>query len=536
MFNLSMISAGRYLLSGVLLLGSFSVMADIAVPGKFMAGDFDPTPDTYYNKQFVAEGATLKNDYPANPDVLARITKEGQVGNTSTDDFFTYKLEVAETGDYKLLANVSTYSGGTGAYTLTFTKEGEPTQTFSESFDGQDWSNYISIKTEGIHLTEGSYTMVFTVDKGLNFRDFTFILPMTVDPELCTLLVPGKILGGDLNDKNSYHKQFLEQKDPLKNDYKANPDAQAKINSKGVLGNTSTGDRYGYYFMAETDGIYDIVANVEGPNVCKFQMTFDGEYVMAGEVQGTGWNNGVSCYVGQQEFKAGPHYMLVEPLSGINFASYEFTRVKLESEAKHAIPEDVVLAGNLDEGRSSYWHQKYAEGDNKFELNSGVAVRIDDQGHILDASKEDFFSYTLNCIEAADYYIYATLNASPSEKEKQLTFTFDDTTKADTGLFSGEGWDKVMNVCTLEPVHLEEGIYTMKVDLPYNGGMHLHSFEFSTEPLPYVGVNGVEADTDAAVNVYSIDGTLLKKGVTRAEALEGLTKGLYIVGGKKVVK
>jgi hypothetical protein len=38
------------------------------------------------------------------------------------------------------------------------------------------------------------------------------------------------------------------------------------------------------------------------------------------------------------------------------------------------------------------------------------------------------------------------------------------------------------------------------------------------------------------VNVYSLTGILLRSNVARADALKDLPKGIYIVGGKKVVK
>lgn len=44
------------------------------------------------------------------------------------------------------------------------------------------------------------------------------------------------------------------------------------------------------------------------------------------------------------------------------------------------------------------------------------------------------------------------------------------------------------------------------------------------------------SDANALVNVYNIQGMLVKKGVVNAEALEGLPAGLYIVNGKKIVK
>lgn len=51
------------------------------------------------------------------------------------------------------------------------------------------------------------------------------------------------------------------------------------------------------------------------------------------------------------------------------------------------------------------------------------------------------------------------------------------------------------------------------------------------------GVSVAEADAaPAIVNVYNIQGIAVKTGVSEAEALEGLPRGLYIVNGKKIVK
>lgn len=51
------------------------------------------------------------------------------------------------------------------------------------------------------------------------------------------------------------------------------------------------------------------------------------------------------------------------------------------------------------------------------------------------------------------------------------------------------------------------------------------------------GVKNIEAIevTDKPVDVYSLTGTLLKHGVNRTSATDGLPSGLYIVGGKKVI-
>ena len=51
-----------------------------------------------------------------------------------------------------------------------------------------------------------------------------------------------------------------------------------------------------------------------------------------------------------------------------------------------------------------------------------------------------------------------------------------------------------------------------------------------------VGIDGVTDGTaNAPVDVYSIDGRLLRSGVARSQAANGLPAGLYIIGGQKVI-
>ena len=44
------------------------------------------------------------------------------------------------------------------------------------------------------------------------------------------------------------------------------------------------------------------------------------------------------------------------------------------------------------------------------------------------------------------------------------------------------------------------------------------------------------AAEDARVDVYTISGVLVRSGVKASEALDGLSKGIYIVNGKKILK
>ena len=50
------------------------------------------------------------------------------------------------------------------------------------------------------------------------------------------------------------------------------------------------------------------------------------------------------------------------------------------------------------------------------------------------------------------------------------------------------------------------------------------------------GINGIVAE-DALVNEYDLNGILVRENVKLGQALEGLSKGIYIVSGsKKAVK
>lgn len=71
------------------------------------------------------------------------------------------------------------------------------------------------------------------------------------------------------------------------------------------------------------------------------------------------------------------------------------------------------------------------------------------------------------------------------------------------------------------------------LNVPESAGVH--AFVFNLDEV-VTGINPVE-DTDTLVNVYSIDGVLVRKNVNATEALCGLHKGIYVINGtKRVVK
>ncbi len=51
------------------------------------------------------------------------------------------------------------------------------------------------------------------------------------------------------------------------------------------------------------------------------------------------------------------------------------------------------------------------------------------------------------------------------------------------------------------------------------------------------GIDSTVAEADATVDVYNLNGILVRQNVKMSEALDGLQKGIYIVNGtKKAVK
>ena len=65
-------------------------------------------------------------------------------------------------------------------------------------------------------------------------------------------------------------------------------------------------------------------------------------------------------------------------------------------------------------------------------------------------------------------------------------------------------------------------------------GVELTNIDLEETPNAIVGVEGDKLN--APVNVYSLDGRVVKKATNPSDALNGLDKGVYIYGGKKYLK
>lgn len=69
--------------------------------------------------------------------------------------------------------------------------------------------------------------------------------------------------------------------------------------------------------------------------------------------------------------------------------------------------------------------------------------------------------------------------------------------------------------------------------LPVNIARNVRGFGIGNDGT--TGIQQIESG-DAPVNVYSIDGTIVRKQVKESEAVQGLKKGIYIINGKKIIK
>ena len=164
-----------------------------------------------------------------------------------------------------------------------------------------------------------------------------------------------------------------------------------------------------------------------------------------------------------------------------------------------------------------------------------VEVAIDSHSggwHIGSTSTGDYYKYRFIAKEGGVYKLSARLSDDPKANSR-LKMYIDDV-EVDDWSFSGQNdWNTYFNhdVTGLE---ITEGSHVLKFEV-VRGPMNLDSFTF-TRTGNLSGIDDVfsEADKPSHVDVYSIDGRLIKRQAAVATALDGLDHGIYIVGGRKI--
>ena len=155
--------------------------------------------------------------------------------------------------------------------------------------------------------------------------------------------------------------------------------------------------------------------------------------------------------------------------------------------------------------------------------------------------------------------LYAQTNSveistvTSSLEEDSLVYTYTEIESADSA-FNGDVdvWDEaqsLLGTTTAVPeIYVDNGAVTIGVRGEGRVGGNGQSWQADNFRLYYVGtkrgsgtgIDGTIADKTAGVeaeivDVYDLTGVCLRKQVRRADAVKGLKKGIYVVGGKKVI-
>ena len=155
--------------------------------------------------------------------------------------------------------------------------------------------------------------------------------------------------------------------------------------------------------------------------------------------------------------------------------------------------------------------------------------------------------------------LYAQTNSveistvTSSLEEDSLVYTYTEIESADSA-FNGDVdvWDEaqsLLGTTTAVPeIYVDNGAVTIGVRGEGRVGGNGQNWQADNFRLYYVGtkrgsgtgIDGTIADKTAGVeaeivDVYDLTGVCLRKQVRRADAVKGLKKGIYVVGGKKVI-
>lgn len=138
-----------------------------------------------------------------------------------------------------------------------------------------------------------------------------------------------------------------------------------------------------------------------------------------------------------------------------------------------------------------------------------------------------------------DYMTYDLSSQAMIKGMYQTTYTWflgEPIYDADNGSLSGdilyvdEEYTINDGVTTFQKRFSDDVVCVMTNDLFPRGYLRTPAYRIGSAP------DAVEtiATEEAPVDVYTLSGSVVKRQVSRAAALEGLSKGIYIVGGKKV--
>lgn len=235
--------------------------------------------------------------------------------------------------------------------------------------------------------------------------------------------------------------------------------------------------------------------------------------------------------------EAGEHYFEVRCTKGsINFesltvgAGQTVIPGKVEAEDFDAAPDSYNFKRAADKGKNSY--------------RDDVLSSIGNHGtswHLGDTSNGDYWTYSIKAEESASYKMTVNLSSDNKEstKAKFAVFVDDfDTPVYTSEPFRSEAESNVWNTyftVDVPGIQISKGDHKFRFKV-VNAPMNIDSFTF-TKDGAYTALQDVTAQVDTrTADVYTIDGRKVRTVADKASALGTLDHGMYIVGGKKVIK
>lgn len=235
-------------------------------------------------------------------------------------------------------------------------------------------------------------------------------------------------------------------------------------------------------------------------------------------------------YIYPISLEAGEHYIELRVTRGA-MRLYDFT---LSTGAAY-IP-GVIEAEDLE--ASDYRFQdKGAWERNSKGYRDDVQVAIDshsDGWHIGSTSTGDYYKYNFIAKEDGVYTVTARLSDDPKASSRLRMYIDDE--EIDDWSFSGQSdWNTYFNH-DVKDVEIAEGAHVLKFEV-VRGPMNIDRFTFTrTGELSGMDETRWQHPSAEFVSVYSIDGRPVRGRVAAKSALDGLDRGIYIVGGRKVAK
>lgn len=231
-----------------------------------------------------------------------------------------------------------------------------------------------------------------------------------------------------------------------------------------------------------------------------------------GEVNGSDYVLEVNAILGLVTFYNAPaiNKVAVAESPAADYAIYS-ENVATDADCIFEVPISVKNANNF-----TLWQAD-------FELPEGFTVALDEEEEpmiSITGGRTTYKNHAISSNTLADGSL-RVMCSSPTNKE----FKGNDGEVATIGLFVAP--------------EVASGNYVIKIKKGLvveanNTGHEVNDFEITVSVNGSTGINDISL-IDGKVNVYNVYGQVIKTGVDASVATEGLSKGIYIVGNKKMI-